>query len=119
MHQRARRSRRKAASKSCVMNPSPQRETERRRNRRESTARDSNILWKTFFLSSVRQAGAAESRSSPDVDRSEIHYFAAGKIVGFSRPARRARCEKAAPKMKDPSGGTTGRVKAIWALGVD
>jgi hypothetical protein len=23
------------------------------------------------------------------------------------------------PKMKDPSGGTTGRVKAIWALGVD
>ena len=25
----------------------------------------------------------------------------------------------AAPKIKDPSGGTTGRVKAIWALGVD
>jgi hypothetical protein len=23
------------------------------------------------------------------------------------------------PKIKDPSGGTTGRVKAIWALGVD
>src|SRR5438105_8115681 len=23
------------------------------------------------------------------------------------------------PKRKDPSGGTTGRVKAIWALGVD
>ena len=26
---------------------------------------------------------------------------------------------KSWPKMKDPSGGTTGRVKAIWALGVD
>jgi Phage integrase family len=37
----------------------------------------------------------------------------------LTRPKIGPRKNKRLRKNKDPSGGTTGRVKAIWALGVD
>ena len=54
------------------------------------------MLWKSFFV--VQRVRAVPSDS--------------GALQTLS-PA------KESAKMKDPSGGTTGRVKAIWALGVD
>jgi hypothetical protein len=41
-----------------------------------------------------------------------------GAAANAAAPIRR-KMEGGPPKRKDPSGGTTGRVKAIWALGVD
>jgi hypothetical protein len=40
-------------------------------------------------------------------------------LLAVGKPTRRSFCQKTVPKMKDPSGGTTGRVKPYGALGVD
>ena len=64
----------------------------------ESTRRDRNMLWKRPFF----------------VQRCQHRVE---KMPCRERP--RVRVRKRGSKMKDPSGGTTGRVKAIWALGVD
>jgi hypothetical protein len=41
------------------------------------------------------------------------------ELLAVGKPTRRSFCQKTVPEMKDPSGGTTGRVKPYGALGVD
>src|SRR5437879_8919108 len=74
-----------------------------------------DILWKTFSLSSACRHGARSDRKNPQKYGvvSAIHRQAAWQ----HDCTRRSFLQKPVPKMKDPSGGTTGRVKPYGRLG--
>jgi len=74
-----------------------------------------DILWKTFSLSSTWSYGRRSDRRNP-------HKY--GVVIALHSQAarqhgrtRRSFLQKLVPKMKDPSGGTTGRVKPYGRLG--
>ena len=97
----------------------------RRRNRNESIRRDGDILWKTLILSSAhlyQQLATAEGRRSPGFSFLSTVKRRAGMAALRGRrrllvaAADMRRCE-ISPETKDPSGGTTGRVKLYGRLG--
>ena len=69
------------------------------------------------FLENIQEAKAAVETWRDLLSREASLENTAIDMSWVGR--RRTTPLKPALEMKDPSGGTTGRVKAIWALGVD
>ena len=97
----------------------------RRRNGNESIGRDRDILWKTFALSSeartrpVHRQKARKSAGCPSYSQSSGDRH--GRVAAAAQRADDGRLRQRRPEMpaktKDPSGGTTGRVKLYGRLG--
>src|ERR1700752_1187012 len=116
-------SRPRATSVRCVI-----KKPVRGKRTRDATNRisgyDRDILWKTFPLSSKRPLSAKRAARNPRQYAAFLQQSASNDAPTWRRCSKHGppcpqRNRKPPPKIKDPSGGTTGRVKAIWALGVD
>ena len=84
----------------------------------ESIRRDSYILWKTFLLSSVsvHQRPVPRQKGRKISVVLVVHSQAALGTPGLTT-LRITASHEWPPKRKDPSGGTTGRVKLYGRLG--
>ena len=103
----------------------------RRRNRHESIKRDRYILWKTLTMSSKRHHWAPHIDRNPQKCGVFLAYPQSSRMPAWRRcAARKSACAdtahgfrrldaagKTRPETKDPSGGTTGRVKPYGRLG--
>src|SRR5437764_10832024 len=98
------------------MNQPVRRKTDAGRNGRESPRHDRIILWKTLTKSSECPRKSTEEPYCSGASMSSRSSRHAGTAELRTSSNKRCKC-RATHKMKDPSGGTTGRVKPYGRLG--